>query len=510
MGGSGVMRRPERMGALLLLGGEVMGHAGCDAVLVADGRVAEIGRADDLGGLDVARRDAVGGAIVPGFVDGHTHLVESGLTSIGWRLDVSGCGRREALERIAAASRLRVSGEWLVAAGWDESCWTPAVVLSRSDLDQAAGRGPVVAIRVDGHLAIANSRALDVSRSALQSRAELVERQSGQVREAAVDVLLSFSRPDAAVIGEAMRASAATCHRLGITTAHVMTGCADAGVVLDAARHVRLRCVVHPPVESLEALAGAGIHTGQGDSWGRWGGLKFFADGSIGARSAAVSEPYESGGRGALNVSTAWLSERIAAAERAGWQTMGHAIGDRAIGQVLDAHRRARSSRSFRHRIEHFELPTAGQIEETARLGLAVCMQPNFVGNWSGPGKLYERALGAARDAASNPFPAVREAGIPLGFGSDGMPLSPLYGIDSAVRAPHETQRMDLDRAVYAYTEGASFLSGDESGCAGVARGRNADLVVLDRRLDTCDIGSSSIVLTCVGGEIVYDAMEDR
>jgi predicted amidohydrolase YtcJ len=69
---------------------------------------------------------------------------------------------------------------------------------------------------------------------------------------------------------------------------------------------------------------------------------------------------------------------------------------------------------------------------------------------------------------------------------------------------------MDLDRAVYAYTEGASFLSGDESGCAGVARGRNADLVVLDRRLDTCDIGSSSIVLTCVGGEIVYDAMEDR
>jgi predicted amidohydrolase YtcJ len=217
-----------------------------------------------------------------------------------------------------------------------------------------------------------------------------------------------------------------------------------------------------------------------------------------------MSLPYTSGGRGALNHSTAWLAERIAAAERNGWQTITHAIGDRAIGQVLDAHRCAGTNRGLRHRIEHYEFPTDDQIRDTAKLGLAVCMQPNFVGNWSGAGRLYETALGAERDATCNPFSAVLAAGIPAGFGSDGMPLSPLYGIASAVRAPHEGQRLSLEDAMRGYTEGSALLSGGDPAPGRLAPGGLADLVVLDGPLTEESVSRRTVVAAYVGGERVH------
>jgi hypothetical protein len=497
------------MEGLLLLGGQVWGHPGCDAVLVTDGRVVEIGCREDLVGRGATERDAGGGAILPGFIDGHTHLVESGLAEIGWRLDVEGCGREETLARIAAAGCLRTQGEWLYAMGWDESHWTPAVRLRRSELDRVVPGIPAVAVRVDGHLAVANSKALTLAWHVLEGAPRLVDVELGEVREAAVFALLSLARPDDATIREALRAAAGSCHRLGITTAHVMTGSVNPHLVLEVAPGIRLRVVVHPAMERLEDLARDGVRSGQGDAWGRWGGVKLFADGSIGARNAAVSLPYETGGRGVLNHRIGWLSERIAAAERSGWQTITHAIGDRAIGQVLDAHRYAGTDPGLRHRVEHYEFPTVDQIQDTAKLGLAVCMQPNFVGNWSGAGRLYEAALGAERDATCNPFSAILAAGIPVGFGSDGMPLSPLYGIASAVRAPHEGQRIPLEDAIRGYTEGSALLSGGEPAQGRLAPGGRADLVVLDGPLDVESIEQRCVALTWVDGELVYNGMED-
>jgi hypothetical protein len=492
------------MEALLLCGGEVCGHPGSDAVLVADRRVVGIGRGDDLARFEATPWDVGGGAILPGFIDGHTHLVESGLMEIGWRIDVSGCGREETLARMAAAGRLRCPGEWLFARGWDESQWTPAARLRRSDLDRVVPEIPAVAVRVDGHLAVANSVALNLARHVVEGAPQLVDAELGEVREAAISALLSLARPDDATIREALRTAARSCHRLGITTAHIMTGSVDPFLVVEAAPSLRLRVVVHPPAEQLEALARDGVRSGRGDAWARWGGLKLFADGSIGARNAAVSPPYKSGGRGVLNHATAWLSERIAAAERNGWQTITHAIGDRAIGQVLDAHRCAGTDRGFRHRVEHYEFPTIGQILDTVELGLAVCMQPNFVGNWSGAGRLYEAALGTERDATCNPFPAVIAAGIPLGFGSDGMPLSPLYGIASAVQAPHEGQRISLEDAIRGYTEGSACLSGGEPAQGRLVVGGPADLVVLDGPLTAGSVDRRTVVATYVDGERVY------
>jgi hypothetical protein len=368
----------------------------------------------------------------------------------------------------------------------------------------------VVAVRVDGHLAVLNTTAVHLATRALAARPGLFDEARGEARETMVDELRLLARPDAATMDDALGAAARSCHRLGITTAHVMSGTEDPLALLAQGERLRLRLVIHPPFERLRELVREGIHTGDGDEWARWGGIKLFADGSVGAGNAAVSSPYLGGGRGRLNHPLGWLTRQMVAADRAGWQTLTHAIGDRAIGQVLRAYRRAGGDRGLRHRIEHYEFPLEGHVGETRDLGLAVCMQPNFIGNWSGRGRLYDTALGAERDAGCNPLRAVLEAGIPLGFGSDGMPLGPLYGITSAVRAPHEGQRVSLEEAVRAYTAGSALLSGNLPGSGTLAAGSPADIVVLDGPMSDDDLARRSVAQTWVGGVRTYSGMEDR
>ncbi|MEW5826854.1 MAG: amidohydrolase [Candidatus Bipolaricaulota bacterium] len=491
---------------MLIRGADVWGAPDVDAVVVSAGRIAAIGRGEDLAGTGL-ELDARGSSLLPGFIDAHTHLVDSGLVECGFSVSLSGCERDEALERLAAAGRRRAPGEWVVASGWDESLWTPSRRLTRDDLDRATVDCPVLAIRIDGHLATLNARALREAESALHDVRQWVDASSGHVRETAVDRVRELARPDAMTIDEALRAAARRCHALGITTAHVMSGAVDPRRFLDAAAALRLRLVVHPPADRLATLVGEGEVTGGGDEWARWGGVKLFADGSIGAQNAAVSR-YRDGGRGRLNLRRASLIACLESADRNGWQTLTHAIGDRAIGQVLAAHRAARTDGALRHRIEHFEFPTEEQVSETRTLGLCVCMQPNFVGNWGGLGGLYEAALGRRRAARGNPFRRVLDAGIPLGFGSDGMPLSPLYGVSSAVRAPHDAQRLTLGEAVHAYTVGSADLSGGAPSGGRIAEGDPADLVLLDGPLDATGIGVRRAARTWVGGALVYSQEE--
>lgn len=493
----------------LVWGGPVWGHPGCDAVLVEHGLVAGVGQVAEFGDAEARSICTEGGSILPGFVDGHTHLAETGLAESGFAVDLAGLGRAEALARIADAARARAGEEWVLATGWDESRWDPGACLRRADLDRVAPAAAVVAVRIDGHVAALNSAALRKAGIALAAESRLVDVGAGEVREAAVDLVRGLVRPDEATLRDALRAAAAACHRLGITTAHVLSGRVEPRVLLAAAERLRLRLVVHPPVESLDAVASDGLCTGDGDDWARWGGVKLFADGSVGARNAAFSAPYVAGGTGELIHSFEGMCQAIAASDRRGWQTLTHAIGDRAIDQVLRAHREAGSDRGLGHRIEHYEFPADDQIEATRALGLAVCMQPNFIGNWSGSGGLYARALGPERDMRCNPLRVIVDTGIPLGFGSDGMPLGPLYGIASAVAAPHDGQRIALTEAVRAYTAGSASLAVRGSSPGALAIGAPADLVVLDGPLDSDGIASRRVAQTWVGGERIRCGMED-
>jgi len=282
-------------------------------------------------------------------------------------------------------------------------------------------------------------------------------------------------------------------------------------ILLNAKGRDRLRVTVFQKVAAAEEIADVCTGDDFDEDWVRFGGVKAFGDGSLGAGNAAVSASYLDGGNGVLNHTDASLETIIRRSEETGWRTAIHAIGDRAIEQVLRAHAAVSSSADLRHRIEHFELATRDQIERARSLGLFLSMQPNFIGNWSGPGSMYDRKLGRSRDKESNPLRHVLDSGAHLAFGSDGMPVSPLYGLHCAVNAAYESQRVTVDEAIAAYTEGGARFSFEEDVKGRLQVGAYADLVVLDE--DPCRapdrLREHRVERVFVGGECVFEAEED-
>ena len=493
----------------LLYGGSIYGHPGLDALLIDGERIRAVGRLEELeeyAGDVTERIDLRGRAVLPGFVDAHVHLFHTGLVESGWRIDLAKETRAQVLETLHEATRTRGAGEWIVGYGWDETDWSERRYLGRDELDRIAPRNPVLAIRRDGHLLTANAAALERLPAAAPER--LVDREAGLLREAAAAETIDTVVPDRAASLDAVDAAAGLCHRLGVTSVQTMSPLRTVPFLMEGRARRRLRVTVCPEIESFDAIEPTGIRTGFGDRWLRFGGIKIFTDGSIGAGNAAVSEPFLAGGTGELNHADAELASMIRSADRAGWQTVVHAIGDRAIEQVLRTHETVGSDPMLRHRIEHFELPRDGQVERVAKLGLALCMQPNFLGNWSGPGSLYVDRLGIERDRASNPLRRIVDEGIRLGFGSDGMPISPLYGLHWALNAPYPGQRLSAAEAIARYTTSSAWIGFAEDDVGAIEPGLLADLVVLDADplTEPGRLGERSVEMTLVGGQIVFCA----
>jgi len=496
--------------SFLLTNAGIAGVPEADALAVADGRIAAIG---SLAAVAAAcptnvRVDLGGGYVLPGFTDAHTHVFSVGLAESGYTVDLANRSRSETLDLLREMARSRGAGEWIVGVGWDESRWDDRRRLTCGELDALAPESPMIAVRLDGHLLTANREALAAfERLGRADREGVVDREDGTLREEAAWALIESIEPDGTTLGEALTAAARLCHRLGITSIHAMTRRARVPVLLDHAGKERLRIRFYCKVGSVQDVAGLAALRDLSEEWIAFGGVKAFADGSIGAGNAAVSVPFLDGGTGALNFSDAQLREIVAAADKAKLQTAVHAIGDRAIDQVLRIHRDIGTARENRHRIEHFELPQERQVADAGALGLWLSMQPNFTANWSGPDSLYDRRMGKARDQVTNPLRWIAEADVPLAFGSDGMPMSALYGLHAAVNPPYDAQRLSIEDALAAYTSGGPRLAGqDDAGTISV--GALADLVVLDADPSCAPsrIRERSVVRTYVGGTCVYAA----
>lgn len=491
---------------LIVHGGPIFGHPEADAVGVRCGRIAAVGRAPDLlplRGPQTRVFHLEGRPLLPGFFDAHLHFLKIGLDRTFF-VDLSQArSLGEALELLRARAQER-PGEWVVGRGWDESRWPEKRYLERTDLDRAVPKQPCCAVRVDGHMMVANTLALT---RCVRPEGELVDRERGFIFEDAALEVLSLVRPGQEALVEAVAEASRHAASLGVTAAADMDVDAQALRAYQVAEHrglLRTRLFIYANSALLPHLIGLGIKRGFGSPFLRVVGLKAFVDGSLGAKTAALFEPYRgemSKGRVLLGRSElARLWRKVMEAEL---QLAVHAIGDRAIEEVLAAARLAGVGALDRHRVEHLELPTPPQLDRLKGLGLVASMQPNFL-QWSGPGRMYEDRLGPERDSRIDPHRWVLERDIPLTFGSDGMPLGPLYGIALALDPPYHPQRVTWEEAVRAYTWGGAFASFAEEELGTIDVGKWADFVVLSGDPARTPVKELSVDATFVAGELVF------
>ncbi len=504
---------------LVLVGGRILTWSEeepeAEAIALGGGRILAVGkRAEAIGfeGPETRVLDVGGRVVLPGFNDCHVHLATSGARIAS--LDLASAASLDDLKaRVAAKASAVPEGGWLLGHNWDESRWPVRRYPLREDLDQAVPDHAVVLSRVDTHMAVANSEGL--RRLSLEG-VEGAERDAagvltGVLKEDAMEVLREATRPGAVTMQEGLQAIIVDAHRLGITS--VSETVSPYGIssyrALRRVGELTLRVNLMPRAEGLPTLLEGGLGTGIGGGILRLGPLKAFFDGSLGARTAALTEDFadEPGNRGMLIYSEEAAAALVEDASAGGFQLALHAIGDRGI-RVAIHHLAREGGEGFRHRIEHLELPTEEDLREARRLGLVASMQPNFVGQWSRPGGMYEDRLGPERLEGNNPFRRILDMGIPLAFGSDNMPLSPLYGVHWAVNAPFEAQRLTVEEALRAYTLGSAYASGEEALKGSLEPGKLADLVVLEKdpRERPDSIQTIPVHVTIFGGRVVYQA----
>jgi predicted amidohydrolase YtcJ len=483
--------RHERPRALAVGGGRILGLGSVEAVRAHAAPAT-------------AHVDLTGRCLMPGFVDAHTHLVGIGARR---RLQVdltSACSLDEMLATLADAAASRDEGVWIMGYGWDESAWEACAYPTRVDLDRSAPRHPVAVTRVDGHFMSVNSKALEAV--ALEADAPAVDRANGWVRERALGAFEEAFAPPREDLLDALEAEIAHALSLGITGVHEMCDAPSLGLFGELSRRGCLRLRARLAATGMDVDAFARRREELCSDTLSLDALKIVADGSIGARTAALTDAYADGDTaGAMKVCRDDMLRMVRSARKGDLQVIVHAIGDRAITEVLAAFEAAGISPEDRARIEHCELPSEAHLRQMRRMGIVASMQPNFT-HWSGPGGMYQRRLGSERDARIDPHRRVLEAGIALAFGSDHMPLGPLCGIHRAVHAPHEAQRIDVAEALRAYTSGSAYAGLAESDTGMLRPGGRADVVVLsgdplggDQALDAL-----SVEQTYVAGRKVY------
>jgi predicted amidohydrolase YtcJ len=482
-----------------------------DAVAVRDGKIVAVGRNEEvekLKGQPTQTIDLKGQTLLPGFIDAHTHFISTGLEETLF-LEVTNIrSLAETLEKLRERAQTLPEGAWLRARGWDESLWPEQQYITKRDLDRVAPDHPAIAIRVDGHLLCANSQALNTVKN-FKIRPGEFDEVSGLLREETAWSFLDQIQPTHEQFQEAILTATQKAYGLGVTSLHdiVRPSHVKAYMALHQTKKLKIRIYFNPEIKYLDELERAGLRTGLGDRWLRLGAIKFFADGSIGARNAALHQPYRDapGTTGKLNYEPSELNHLVKRSHEAGFQVMIHAIGDRAIDAALDAYADVGVSPERRHRIEHVELATASHLKRMNQMGILASMQPNFV-QWSGKGGLYETRLGPDRDAQIDPHRAVLNLGVRLVFSSDRMPFSPLYGIHSAVNAPFESQRISVEEAIRSYTIEGAYASFEEKEKGSIEVGKLADLVVLgeDPTKNSKKIEQLSVKMTFLEGQRVY------
>jgi len=483
------------------------------------GRIVKVARATPSELAEsAARRDSLdlrGLLVLPGLTDAHVHAIATGMLML--TPDLHG-------ERSLASIEAAVKGEaergrdMLRLGGLDPSRLrsTPGERLDMAWLDGIAPAKPLIVKSVEGHSAWFNSLAWELlgvdgvlARCEVDAARQVEMRESGRVHGAAYEELASslydtYSDEERREGLDLMLKRAA---EVGLTCIHCLEGYgarrrSDFRLILDSG-HGACDLLLYARDETPQLAAEFGVK--------RFGGC-WCVDGAIGAHSAAISEPYadKPGWHGELYFDEAELRGWIEAGIRQGMQVCVHAIGDRALAQVIGVYEELAGSYELppmRHRVDHFVLGTPELAGRAAGLGLVSAMQPAFDAFWGGAEGGYATRLGSARALRANPVGEMIGCGLRVAGSSDSYitPLDPLGGMRAAMNHHHPSQRVSFDTAVRLFTEDAAYLAHEEDIRGRLAPGHLADFTVVsgDRTLD-----GATVAMTVKEGRAVYAAVD--
>lgn len=495
-----------------------------EAMVISNGRILAIGRRAEIEMfLSQATKtvDMEGRTILPGFIDTHAHLV--GLGSKIIHLDFGrATSIEEALQLVKERASELTKGELILGYNWDESHWKTPRYLTKEDLDPLSPNNPVILIRVCGHLISVNSLVLD--QLDLDPDQVGVDRDpktgelTGILRDIPIDTgkFQTGEKDLSKVIVEGCRYA----NSVGITSLHenlYREQLPFVATYLKLRQEGKLTVRVYANLEAklIDLLAALGVSSGLGDEYFRLGGVKAFSDGSFGAQTAAISQPYNDkpDTDGLMLFAEEDYEFLIQTANQLGLQVSTHAIGDRAIDMVLRVHERNSKFKlvqKLRHNIIHAEYLTPSLIKRVKRLDMLLLQQPNFVHRWGLPNGMYDSRLGPHRAKQLNNFRRVLDAGIKVAFGSDCMPMDPIYGIYSATTHPYDSIRITIEEAIRLYTIDAAYASFDEKEKGSLIPGKLADFVVLSQNpfeIKPEELNDIKVLATYVGGDCVFSRL---
>ena len=497
-------------------------------LIIRNGKIVFVGpSAEVLRRIDAGDKviDLNGKVVLPGLCDAHIHLL--GLAIAHMMLDLRNVPSIKVLKDLVRRKAEELGpGKWILGRGWDQEIFAEKRYPNRWDLDEVSPRNPVFLVRVCGHIAVANTLALKIAgidKLTKDPPDGVIERAddgepTGILREGALSLVRKvIPQPSMDDIERALEGVLQELLKVGLTTVHAVSVTREELTALQRLREkgkLRLKVRVYLERGLLNDLKRLQTSVNADDRVLRISGVKILVDGSLGGRTAALMDAYsdDPGNKGELLMSRNELIDIFKLAKNLGIQVAVHAIGDRALKEVLDA-MEISGIQGDLIRIEHASLISPVLLKRLRRLMPHIVVQPHFIiTDW-----WIVRRLGEERARWTYAFKTLLKSGLNVAASSDAPvePHNPWESIYAAItRGKYEGRELfkytymeclSLLDAIKMYTENAARITGENAGIIEV--GRDADLVVIDAHtleMNERNIRGVRILAAIVNGEVVY------
>lgn len=512
-----------------------------EAVAIRGNRIAAVGTSAEMLALKSAQTavlDLEGKRVVPGFNDAHVHFFAGGSSLAGPQLRYTK-SQQEFRNTLAEYAKHRPAGTWVTGGEWDHENWNPAALPAHQLIDEVTGSWPVYVERLDGHMGLANAFAMKlagVDKNTKDVPGGVIVRDTegnptGVFKDAAQGLIeKGIPAPSQDQIIEAIRAAQTYANAQGVTSVQDMSAAPDIFRAYQKMMHdgtLRVRISGHQPLMHWQRLADVGLTADFGNEYLHIGGLKGFADGSLGSTTALMFAPYldapnTSGIPSAELSNPQQMFKNMQSADAAGLQIATHAIGDRANDTILGFYEqleREHGPRDRRLRIEHAQHLRPEDISRFGQDHVIASMQPYHCiddGRWA------EKRIGPERAKTTYAFRSLLDTGAALAFGSDWpvAPMTPLMGIYAAVTrrtldGKHPDgwvpeQKITVEEAVRAYTMGSAYASFEDNLKGSIEPGKLADFAVLSDdifAIDPVKIADTKVVATIFDGKFIINPL---